>query len=412
MSSPSSARASTAPPLGGLPVDTFLTEYWQTRPLVIRGAIPGFRSPISADEVAGLACEEDVESRLVQERGASKRWQVKHGPFKEKALRGLPETGWSLLVQAVDHWVPEVADLLARFDFIPNWRRDDLMISVAPKGGSVGPHYDHYDVFLLQGQGKRRWRVGPRQTPDSALLADTDLRILADPFDAIEDVVLGPGDMLYLPPLYAHEGVAEEDNCLTLSIGFRAPAVSEMITGFAAAVAEDLSEFDRYADPDLAAQPNPGEITPAALERVARLMLQRLDDPAMLARWFGVTMTEPKYDGIARPPEEEITPEEVAEALRAGEALRHNEGSRFAYVRMPSGPGTAGGNGHATPPQDAVLLFVDGEGFECGGAASQVAIALCDGPDVPADRLAPALENPEALAMLTLLLNAGALYAR
>ena len=216
--------------LGGLTASEFLRDYWQKRPLVIRQAFPGFQSPVSPDELAGLACEEAVESRIVIENDAGKPWQLHNGPFSPDRFSDLPEQDWTLLVQGLDHWVPEIADLLDNFRFIPNWRLDDIMASYAPKGGSVGPHYDMYDVFLLQAQGHRRWTFGGHCDHTSPRVEGTPLRILSS-WDGEETVTLAPGDMLYLPPGIGHHGVAEDD-CITLSVGFRAPTIDDILTSF------------------------------------------------------------------------------------------------------------------------------------------------------------------------------------
>ena len=193
-----------------------------------------------------LACREDVESRLI--RGSGTHWQLDHGPFRKSDFKRLPKTEWTLLVQSLNHFLPEADALLAHFDFIPHARLDDLMVSYAVPGGSVGPHFDSYDVFLLQGQGHRRWQIGTQT--DLALLDDAPLKILRH-FDAEDEWVLGPGDMLYLPPHVAHYGVAEDD-CMTYSIGFRAPTTEELAQGFLMHLQDTLKLEGRYADPDLA----------------------------------------------------------------------------------------------------------------------------------------------------------------
>ncbi|MFP6681657.1 MAG: cupin domain-containing protein, partial [Gammaproteobacteria bacterium] len=212
--------------------DDFYSVYWQRKPIVIRAAIANFVSPLSPDELAGLACMDGVESRIVAEKGCATPWEVRHGPFEEKIFATLPETHWSLLVQAVDHWDDDVAALRRLFPTIPNWRIDDVMVSYAADGGSVGPHFDHYDVFLLQGQGQRRWLLGGPVRPDSKLEGSMELQLLRD-FEVEKELVLQPGDALYIPPGYAHWGIADGE-CLTYSIGFRAPSNSEIVDGFAA----------------------------------------------------------------------------------------------------------------------------------------------------------------------------------
>src|SRR4051812_20292918 len=202
--------------LGKVTPAQFLKQYWQKKPLLVRGAFPGFRDPVTPDQLAGLALEDDVDSRLVMERGGKKPWEVTLGPQRAAKLRGLPRSHWTLLVQGVDRYVPGVAALLEPFRFIPDWRVEDIMISFAPQAGTVGPHIDSYDVFLIQGQGRRRWQLDP--AAGGALRPGLDLRILKQ-FTAKQDWVLEPGDMLYLPPDLAHHGTALED-CLTYSVGF------------------------------------------------------------------------------------------------------------------------------------------------------------------------------------------------
>ena len=213
--------------LNQLTPSEFLAEYWQKKPLLIRQAIPNFQGLLTPNELAGLACEEEAQSRIVQ--NIDDTWHLTHGPFDEDTLTSLPEKDWTLLVQYVNHHLPEVAELLSQFNFIPHARLDDLMISYAPTGGSVGPHIDSYDVFLLQGSGKRRWKINAQ--PDLTLVEDVPLRILKQ-FTAEQEWVLAPGDMLYLPPNIAHHGVSEDDDCMTYSIGFRVPKTQELIQGF------------------------------------------------------------------------------------------------------------------------------------------------------------------------------------
>jgi len=232
----------TTPLLGGLSPTRFLREIWHKRPLLIRNAIPGFAGLLSPAEMRQLACRDDVESRLI--RGSGSDWQLDHGPFRKSDFRRLPETEWTLLVQSLNQFLPEADALLARFNFIPHARLDDLMASYAVPGGSVGPHFDSYDVFLLQGQGHRRWQISTQT--DLALIDDAPLKILRR-FKAEDEWVLGPGDMLYLPPHVAHYGVAV-DACMTYSIGFRAPAAEELAHGFLMHLQDTLALEGRYAD--------------------------------------------------------------------------------------------------------------------------------------------------------------------
>ena len=196
-------------PLGDMAAEDFLRDYWQKKPLLIRQAFPDYENPLSPDELAGLALEEEVESRIVLTQGKSP-WELRRGPFAEDDFKTLPERDWTLLVQAVDQFVPDIADLISAFSFLPSWRVDDVMVSYAAPGGSVGPHFDNYDVFLLQTHGRRRWKIGQTCSPASPLLEHPDLRILEN-FEQQQEWVLEPGDMLYIPPGVAHYGIAEDD---------------------------------------------------------------------------------------------------------------------------------------------------------------------------------------------------------
>ena len=373
--------------LGGLDPAEFLRDYWQRKPLLIRGAFPDFESPLDPDELAGLACEEGVEARLVEENGPDGPWQVSHGPFDEAIFAELPERDWTLLVQAVDHYVPEVAELLEHFDFLPRWRLDDIMISYAPPGGSVGPHIDHYDVFLIQGLGQRRWQLGGKVADDAAIIPGIDLRILerfeVEPGD---DWILEPGDMLYLPPGWAPHGISQWDACMTYSVGFRAPSADEAITSFADYLGEQLPASTRYSDAGMALPATPAEVDDASLARMRQLILDTLDNPTQLAQWFGRAMTQPKYVDQLIPAEHPTDVEALVAELQAGEVLVHSLGSRFAWRDL--------GNGNAT-------LFVDGDAIECALPLAQaIAAAQLD---------AGILEHEEAAMLLGALLDGGSL---
>jgi 50S ribosomal protein L16 3-hydroxylase len=279
--------------LGHISKEQFLKEYWQKKPLLIRQAYPNFEPLIDADELAGMSLEEEVESRIIMENGPDSPWQLLSGPFEEDTFGKLPEDKWTLLIQGVDQWIPEAADLLQDFNFIPNWRLDDLMISFATDGGSVGPHYDQYDVFLLQAEGQREWRIGQMCSEQDDFLKETKLRILSQ-FEETERWVLEPGDMLYLPPRLAHYGISQ-GNCQTYSIGFRAPSQSELMHSLVDQIDASSNEDQRYGDPDLALQQNPGEISEAALQQVRHFMTQALADPVILSDAIGKLMTESKY---------------------------------------------------------------------------------------------------------------------
>ncbi|SDG28412.1 50S ribosomal protein L16 3-hydroxylase [Onishia taeanensis] len=381
------------PMLGGLSAADFLGQYWQRKPLLIRGAFPDIESPLSPDELAGLACEEGIEARLVEEHGRDakgnpKPWQVSHGPFGEATFARLPESDWTLLVQAVDHYVPAVADLLEAFSFLPRWRLDDIMISYAPPGGSVGPHVDQYDVFLLQASGQRRWQLGGAVDEDAPIIDGIDLRILEHfEVEPDQDWVLEPGDMLYLPPGHAHHGVSQSDDCMTLSVGFRALSADESVTSFADYMGETLPASLRYSDAGMTPPTDPGELNDEALERMRRLILDTLDDPAQLAQWFGRAMTQPKYVDQLVPQEEPTPVEELSAELEAGGYLERTLGSRFAWRVLDDNQAT---------------LFVDGDGLAC---APGLARALASQAPIDAELLA----YPGAATLLAGLLDRGSL---
>ncbi|MNZ37823.1 50S ribosomal protein L16 arginine hydroxylase [compost metagenome] len=320
--------------LGGISADEFLRDYWQKKPLLIRKALPEFNSPLSPDELAGLALEDMIESRIVIEHGDSP-WELRRGPFKEEDFKTLPERDWTLLVQAVDQFIPEVAELLEQFRFLPSWRIDDVMISYAAPGGGVGPHFDNYDVFLLQGHGKRRWKIGQTCDADSPLLTHPDLRILAQ-FDESEEWVLEPGDMLYLPPRIAHYGIAEDD-CMTYSIGFRAPSAAEVLTHFTDFLGQFLSDEERYSDAGMRAVRDGDQnmIQRDALERLKGLIQEHMSDERLLLTWFGQFMTEPRYPELVAG--EEIAEDDLASAIAEGAVLIRNPSARMAWSEIDVG---------------------------------------------------------------------------
>ncbi len=290
--------------LGNITPEQFLSEYWHKKPLLIKKAIPGFTGLLSPEELAGLACEEDVQSRIVEE--ISGVWHAKHGPFDEDDFAALPEQPdpahrWTLLVQSVNHFLPEASQLLQQFDFIPHARLDDLMVSYAPDGGGVGPHFDSYDVFLLQGQGKRLWRTS--EQTDLTLIEGAPLRILKN-FDIAQEWLLEAGDMLYLPPHLAHWGIAVSDNgidCMTYSIGFRAPKNQELATEFLGFMQDRLNQGamqidGMYQDADLTLQHHPAEIGSSMVEKVGTILKNIQWSNADIAAFLGTYLSEPKPD--------------------------------------------------------------------------------------------------------------------
>ncbi|WP_220813164.1 ribosomal protein uL16 3-hydroxylase [Pseudomonas paralcaligenes] len=374
--------------LGGLTPREFLRDYWQQKPLLVRQAIPGFESPISADELAGLALEEEVESRLVLEHGEHP-WELRRGPFAEDAFSKLPERDWTLLVQAVDQFVPEVAEVLKDFGFLPSWRIDDLMISFAAPGGSVGPHFDNYDVFLLQAEGERRWKIGQMCDADSKLLQHADLRILAD-FEQTDEWVLEPGDMLYLPPRLAHYGIAEND-CMTYSVGFRAPSAAEVLTHFTDFLAQFLPDEERYSDAGMAPASDPHQIQQDALDRLKALLTEHMGDQRLLLTWFGQFMTEPRYPELVSGVE--IAEEEFLAILQDGAVLVRNPSARLAWSEVDVG----------------LVLFASGQSRLLPPHLKELLRLVCAADALHGENLAPWLADEDGRTLVRELVQQGSL---
>ena len=274
--------------LGGITPKEFLRDYWQKQPLLVRNALPDFKGLLTRDELMELACDEDAQSRLVIQRKG--KWHLTHGPLSSDDLAKLPKKQWTLLVQDVNHFLPSARDLLSKFCFIPHARLDDLMVSYAPKGGGIGPHFDSYDVFLLQGMGSRRWQISAQQ--DDQFIADAPLRILKN-FQPEQEWILESGDMLYLPPKYAHNGIAEDD-CMTYSIGFRAPSHHELITQFLVYLQDNVETEGRYSDLDLQLQSHPSKISTAMQSQVNSTLQKIKWNRNDIENFLGIYLSEPK----------------------------------------------------------------------------------------------------------------------
>lgn len=332
------------PLLGGMSAAAFMRKHWQKQPLLVRGALPGVQPPVSRAALFELAASDDVESRLIVQRAGT--WSLRHGPLQRRALPPLKQPGWTLLVQGVDLHVPAAHEMLARFRFAPDARLDDLMISYATDGGGVGPHLDSYDVFLIQVHGRRRWRIG--RVPDASLVEGVPLKILSH-FQAEQEWVLEPGDMLYLPPRWGHDGVAVGE-CMTCSVGFRAPTDVDVAADLLARVAGALDDRAGrlYRDPAQAATDAPGRV-PTALQQFAeRAVAHQLRDPARLREALGEALTEPKARVWfqAGPP------------LPDGLAARLDARSRMMY--------------------DEQHVFINGESFRASGRDARVMHSLAD----------------------------------
>lgn len=381
----------TINPLGNLTVEAFLRDYWQKQPLLIRGAFPGFTAPLTPEDLALLACEEDAQARLILEQGGAYPWELRYGPFEPDDFEALPPSHWTLLVQEVDRHRPAVAALLDAFRFLPNWRLDDVMVSYAPQDGGVGAHIDNYDVFLLQGLGHRRWQINTTPVEEETLIPDLDVSIL-EHFEADAEWILAPGDMLYLPPRIAHYGVAVDD-CMTYSIGLRAPSHEDLLAGFLGDALDHLDPLLRYADPDLT-QHHPGEITADVRARIRAVLRKTVSDDDLLDDWFGRFITEPKRDHYPALPATPYTPATLRAALTRGAVLRPHAVADFAY--------RTGAGGTAT-------LFICGEAYPLDAELAFAAPLLTGAAPLSAQAVAPPLENRPFLTLLLQLVNEGLL---
>jgi len=378
--------------LGGLTPDHFMRHYWQKKPLLIRGALPGFEAPISRSELFALAQREDVESRLVVQAGAkhlARSWTLKRGPFQRRSLPALTQKAWTLLVQGVNLFDARAHDILEKFRFIPRVRLDDLMISYASDRGGVGPHFDSYDVFLLQAQGERRWRIA--HGVDDQFVRGAELKILSR-FKHDQEWVLQPGDMLYLPPSYAHEGVAMGE-CMTYSIGFNAPQGPALAQGVMAWMADDGGDDDRssptrqahsikssrqrnqfYTDQGQGATQNPGEI-PLALQNFAYESYQRLAlNEQHFQRALGESLTEPKphvwFEGDL----------ELDEAQCLSRLKRWAESEGPEEIRLDR---------QTLMLFDAKFIFINAESVGVSGAEAKILRALANDRTLSHKALAP-----------------------
>jgi 50S ribosomal protein L16 3-hydroxylase len=376
---------STAQHFLGLRTDVFLRDIWQRKPLLIRKAFPDLKAPLTPEDLAGIACEPGVLARLVEHDRKRDAWQVRTGPFAETLFPKLGKKDWTLLVQDMDKWDADVGALLARFDFLPRWRIDDVMVSFAAPGGSVGAHVDQYDVFLLQGQGRRRWQIDARPDAPRAFRDDVELKLLRE-FTPTHDWVLESGDMLYLPPGVPHHGVAV-DACLTFSVGMRAPAHAELLSGWADELLDRLPEDLRYRDEGLAAPRDTAEIDADTAARVLAIFREHVPgDEDAAAAFFGRFVTGYRNAVDIAPPPKPRPWAKVDAQLAKGALLRPHPFARWAWHR-------AG---------EAAVLHVQGESF---GANAQAAALLASAR--PLDAAAVQTLGEDGRALLQTLLARG-----
>ncbi len=374
--------------------DDFLRRYWQKKPLLMRRAVSLPADLVTKSKLLALACDsQDVESRLILEHGETP-WEAHHGPFERTELEQLPESHWTLLIQDMNRHMPEIRPLLDAFSAFPQWRIDDIMISYASDQGSVGPHSDAYDVFLIQASGNRRWKIHQHPVSDEELIPDLDLKILRS-FDTQMEWLLEPGDILYLPPNVAHWGVAEGE-CITWSVGFQGPSVTGLSTHW---LEERISTLppQRYSDPDLKVQQHSGEIRAEVIARIREMLQQALSfSDEELTAWFGRFSSEPKENLIPPQLESSITEAALLQQLQQDMQLKRHPYSKIYFTRLP----------------DSLLLFAGGESFPLSADALDLAILLSEQYEYTYQELQSWLQSSQYLALLTELVNRGDLIIK
>lgn len=382
----------------GITTEEFLRDYWQKKPLFIPNAFEDFEAILSADELAGLACEDNIESRLIFENGPNHPWELLNGPFNDDTFSELPANDWTLLVQAVDQVIPEASKLLDRFNFIPNWRLDDLMVSFAVPGGSVGPHYDQYDVFLIQAEGERLWQIGAPCDASTEFRKDTPLHILAE-FDHTEEFHTKPGDILYIPPRVPHLGVAQTP-CQTYSVGFRAPSYGEIIEGFAGFMADKLGQDKRFTDTKSETLENAGLITDETIEQLQNIIQTSLSDKAAMKTWFAGYMSQPKYEENTDELTFGVTEDEMIAIIESSSELYRNEQARFVYIEESNED-----EGNKT-----LVLHVNGHQIDSTEKSNELIMLLCQERCISIEKHNKLLVNNENIKIIKYLYEQDWLY--
>ena len=374
---------------GDISIEVFLRDYWQKKPLLIRNAFPDFESPITPDELAGLACETDT-ARIVIEKGGKHAWEVRHGAFDDADFTNLPETHWTLLVNDTDQHLAELKAVMEPFRFIPDWRIDDLMISFAVDGGSVGPHVDEYDVFLIQAQGQRRWQITTKPAKPDNFLAGLDLRIMRD-FEVEQEWVVNPGDMLYLPPNVPHYGVALNE-CMTYSVGFRAPSQAEMLENLVENLLEDPRLKQRFNDSERECQAHPGELTAGDMERLIDFVVDALpQDTQALQLWLGKYLSQPKVDNNDTLEPSCLSKAELIKLINRRATFEKLPGIRFLYFIN----------------DDEICLFANGTLHRAAAEQLQFIQYLCNTTIFKHNSYKTHLQDKNALELWRDLLEAG-----
>ncbi len=374
--------------LGNISLEDFLKNYWQKKPLVIRGAFPDFEMPFTPEELAGLACDTDAPSRIVSKNGFApdhKQWDSKQSPFTDGDFTTLPDTHWTLLVNDLERYIPELGNIIEQFRFIPDWRIDDVMVSYASDQGSVGPHTDQYDVFLIQGQGKRRWKIITRDDYPPDLLNGPSLAILKN-FKADEEYLLEAGDMIYLPPNMPHYGIAEGE-CFTFSVGFRAPDSTELIQSW---VDSAFTETERYGDASRTLQSNSAEISQHDIQKLSQLMLSKIqDEEAGLSIFIGKHLTLSKGD---TPIDEDLL---ASLSFNPREEYQRESWLRFAFIE----------------DSEHIHLFADGHHVALALESKEAVKELCENYYYGEDTLETLAKNKNFKALFTLLIREGGIIS-
>lgn len=369
--------------INNLNIEDFLKNYWQKKPLLIRSAFSNYRSPITAEELAGLACEDFIESRIISEHTRPPQWKLASGPFTESQFKGLPDSHWTLLVQGINKVYPEFDQLLDEFNFIPSWRIDDVMVSYATTEGSVGPHIDQYDVFLLQVEGTRKWMISEKDYSDEDFLPDLSLKILKD-FKLESEWILEPGDMLYLPPNVAHFGVAQED-CMTFSIGFRAPSHADLLSSFVDYSIDGLSDTLRFKDSPLSTplsgKMQSGEITTDVINNIQEILASYVKDKSRIEDWFGRFITEYMNDSHMIE-ENSLSAAEFAQKFSEAKSI-----SRPAHIRA----------NYLFNENKKLSLYINGLKIPLKTGLEQFARLYCNQRKISYEELKPFLHNKDNL---------------
>ena len=367
--------------------DVFLREYWQKKPVVIRQAFKNFVAPVDADEVAGLAGEEDVESRLVYRDGD--KWLAEHGPFTD--FERLGEKDWSLVVQALDNWSEDAAKMVEPFRFVPNWRLDDLMVSFATPGGGVGPHIDWYDVFICQGTGIRNWRVGDKG--DHKEFAAHAALLHVEPFDAIIDTKVYPGDILYIPPGFPHDGVTIESS-LSFSVGFRTNSSTTLMSGLADYLIDNELGGNLIKDPHRTATDHSGAISSDDFDLIKQNLLKVLEDDQLMRQFAGNFLSDPKHELDLAPEEEPFTQSDVSRLLSTNNLMRLGGLKAFYF----------------TDNVENGVVYIAGQEHHFEPSACDAVKRMCDHVILTPEMQADAINNNHYLEFVSEMIKAGYWY--